>query len=93
MLRGQRILVKMLRDSLEEGYSVPSAIFNIKAGEKPESAREALEIDQAVAVIEQAAATLPHATRYLVSFIQGYAGRGAGADVGGARLQRSHHHR
>ncbi len=71
MLRVQRILVKMLRDSLEEGYSVPSAIFNIKAGEKPESAREALEIDQAVAVIEQAAATLPHATRYLVSFIQG----------------------
>lgn len=71
VLRVQRILVKMLRDSLEEGYSVPSAIFNIKAGEKPESAREALEIEQAVAVIEQAAATLPHATRYLVSFIQG----------------------
>ncbi|TIC78822.1 site-specific integrase [Nocardioides sp. GY 10127] len=68
----RRILIKMLRDSLTEGYDVPHTVFNAaaNAGAPPPSDRTALELDQAVAVLEQAA-ELPHGTRYLVSFLQG----------------------
>lgn len=74
VLRTRRVAVKMLRDALEEGYPVPSPIFNIKASkdqrgrQKPK--RDALELPQAIAVLAQASA-LPHGSRWLYGFYEG----------------------
>lgn len=73
VLRVQRVLVKMLRDALEENYSVPSSIFNIKVKKElrqPKPVREALELPQAVTVLAHAA-DLAHGSRWLVAFFQG----------------------
>lgn len=72
-LRTKRVLVKMLRDAVEEGYGVPGTIFAIKADRRRGVAkpkREALEVAQAIAVLAQAE-DLPHGLRYLVGFLQG----------------------
>lgn len=74
VLRVQRVLIKMLRDALEEGYAVPDALFNIKVRKaqsgrgKPK--REALEMVQAIAVLAHAA-ELPHGSRWLTGFYEG----------------------
>lgn len=74
VLRTQRVLVKMLRDALEEGYSVPSGVFNIKVKKaqkgSPKPKRDALELPQAISVLAHAAA-LPHGSRWLVAFYEG----------------------
>lgn len=73
VLRTQRVLVKMLRDSLEEGYAVPPGVFNIKIRKdlrKPKVARSALEVVQATATLAHAA-NLPHGSRWLIAFYQG----------------------
>ena len=73
VLRVQRVMVKMLRDSLEEGYTVPPAVFNIKIRKdlrNPKVARSALEVVQATAVLGHAA-DLPHGSRWLIAFYQG----------------------
>lgn len=75
VLRTRRTIVKMLRDAVDEGYVVPSTIFNTKSegqGQKGRAkpSRAALEMPQAVAVLAQAQ-DLPHGIRYLVGFYQG----------------------
>jgi integrase len=74
VLRVQRVLIKMLRDALEEGYAVPDPVFNIKVRkaqrgrQKPK--REALELPQAIAVLAHAA-ELEHGCRWLTGFYEG----------------------
>lgn len=73
VLRTQRVMVKMLRDALEEGYGIPSGVFNIKvkkALRRPKPVREALELVQAVTVLAHAS-ELDHGSRWLVAFYQG----------------------
>lgn len=73
VLRVQRVMVKMLRDALEDGYGVPSLVFNIKVRKelrKPKVARSALELPQAMVILAHAA-ELPHASRWLVAFFEG----------------------
>lgn len=74
VLRAQRVLVKMLRDALEEGYVVPASIFNIKVKKeltvRQRPKREALTVPQALAVLAHAA-DLPHGARYLLGFYEG----------------------
>lgn len=74
VLRVQRIMVKMLRDALEDGYVVPDPVFNIKVAKqfrgrhKPK--RLALDFPQSVAVLGQAT-KLDHGVRWLVGFYEG----------------------
>jgi integrase len=74
VLRTQRVMIKMLRDALEEGYAVPDPLFNVKVKkaqrgrQKPQ--REALELVQAIAVLGHAA-ELEHGSRWLYGFYQG----------------------
>jgi integrase len=74
VLRVQRVLIKMLRDALEEGYAVPDPVFNIKVRKaqrgRAKPKREALELPQAIAVLAHAA-QLDHGCRWLTGFYQG----------------------
>lgn len=73
VLRVQRVLIKMLRDALEEDYPIPPGVFNIKVQKhlrKPKVVRAALELPQATVVLSHAA-ELPHGSRWLVAFLQG----------------------
>lgn len=70
VLRTQRVLVKILRDAAAEGYPVAPGIFAMKAWKPPKSDRRALDLTEALAVLEQAA-QLPHGVRYYIGFLQG----------------------
>lgn len=73
VLRTQRVMIKMLRDALEEGFTIPSNVFDIKVKKElrqPKPVREALSIPEAVTVLAHAA-DLDHGSRWLVAFFQG----------------------
>lgn len=70
VLKVRWTLIAMLRASLSEGYAVPAAIFDTKGPGKLRAKREALTVEEALAVLKEASA-LPHGTRYLVAFLQG----------------------
>jgi len=70
ILRTQRVLVKMLRDAVEEGHTVPSSVFTIKAPGKGVSDRDAFSLEEALAVLTTAAER-PDKSRWAAAFLQG----------------------
>ncbi len=70
ILRTQRVLIKMLRDAVEDGHTVPASVFAIKAPGKGTSDRQALEVQEALAMLAEASG-LPHGSRWAVAFLQG----------------------
>ncbi len=69
-LRVFRTAIKMLSDAVLEGHDVPQRIFHVPSPGVGESDRTELEVTHAGAVL-QAAATLPHAARWLGALING----------------------
>lgn len=68
----RRVLVKMLRDAVAEGHTVPPAVFEKKRTRKTTSDedRDAIPVPHALAIIDQAT-RLAHGSRWVVAFFQG----------------------
>jgi len=73
-LKARRVLGKMLRDAIREGYAVPTAILDAAAPPKGQRThkptRAALEVAQAIAVLSHAA-DVEGGVRWYVSLFQG----------------------
>lgn len=72
--RCRSTMLKMLKDAVAEGHTVPSAVIATqprakRKGKKKD--REGLELEEAAAVLGQARATLPHCSRWEIAFLQG----------------------
>lgn len=69
-----RILVKMLRDAVTEGYTVQPSVFIAavpgKAKGRPKPKRDALETAEAIAILAHAA-DLPRGSRWYVGLFEG----------------------
>lgn len=69
-LRYHGSLMRMLKAAQVEGYAVPPGALLVKGRTKAVSDRTAITVDEALAILEQAAA-LPHGSRWLGAFLQG----------------------
>jgi integrase len=69
-LRTHRTLIKLLKDAALEGYDVPRRIFLVEAPSAGASDREGLEVDDAIAMLAEAAA-LPHGSMWATALLQG----------------------
>lgn len=65
-----RALMTMLRAAVREGYAVPPRIFEVKAPRPEKSDRLGMTVPEGLACI-QAAESLPHGTRWLVTLVYG----------------------
>lgn len=68
--RTHSVLNQLLKAALEEGHAVPSRVIDIQAPAIAVSDRDALTVEQAVAVLEVAAAR-DDAARWLAALLQG----------------------
>lgn len=72
--RCKAVLMKMLKDAVTEGYTVPEPVIAVQPRKKRtgrKEKREALEIDQALNVLTVARQRLPHHSRWDLAFLQG----------------------
>lgn len=71
--RARSVIVKMLKDAQSEGHSVNEAAIAppVRKGQARKSDREAMSVEEALAVIGEAQRTLPHASRWELAFLQG----------------------
>jgi len=69
-LRTHRIFIKMLKDAILEGHDVPQRVLLVAAPKLGDNDREALEVEDAVAMLAEAAA-LPHGSRWATALLQG----------------------
>lgn len=69
-LRTHATFVKMLRDAMLEGYDVPQRVLLTEAPTRAVTDRDAIPVDQAVALLG-VAATLPHGSRWATALLQG----------------------
>lgn len=69
-LRAHDVLMVMLKDAGRDGYRVPGNVLTVKRPGAPESERDALPIEHAVAVL-QVAATMPDGLKWAAPFLQG----------------------
>lgn len=70
MLRVHNTLNDMLKRALLEGYPIKPAVFKVDRPSVGVNDRDAMTLEQALAVLVQAA-ELPHGSRFLVAFMQG----------------------
>lgn len=70
MLRVHVTLNDMLKMALLEGYPIKPAVFKVKRPSVGVNDRDAMTLEQALAVLVEAA-KLPHGSRFLVAFMQG----------------------
>ncbi len=69
-LRTHRVLIKMLKAAILEGHDVPHRILLVEAPRQGVSDRDALTVDDAVAILAEAA-QLPHGSRWATALLQG----------------------
>lgn len=71
--RTRGVAIKMLKDAIVEGHPVDGNIVTAAPRKKQSRKhdREAMEVDEALAVIDQANLLLPHASRWHLAFLQG----------------------
>lgn len=68
--RAHSALTSLLKAAMAEGHTVPQQVFAVRPPANAVSDRQDLTVEQAVAVLEQAAA-LPHGSRYVAALLQG----------------------
>lgn len=68
--RVRSVLDRMLADARAEGHAVPARVLEVKAPAPNASDRSAMGVEQAVAVLKEAART-PHASRWVAALLQG----------------------
>lgn len=69
-LRTHSVLMTMLKAASVEGHAVPARLFQMKAPKKAVSDRDAMTVEEALAVLPWAG-SLPHGSRFLVALMQG----------------------
>lgn len=69
-LRAHDVLMVMIKDAGREGYRVPGNTLTVKRPGVPESERDALPIDDAVALL-RTAMTMPDGSKWVAPFLQG----------------------
>lgn len=71
--RARTVVVKLLKDAVAEGHQVDANVYAAPArtSQARKNDRAAMELDEALAVIEEANRTLPHASRWQIAFLQG----------------------
>lgn len=71
--RARGVAVKMLKDAIIEGHRVDQAVVSTSArkSQNRKADRQGMDVEQALAVIEQANLRLPHASRWHLAFLQG----------------------
>ena len=69
-LRTHSVLMKMLKAAQLEGYPVPPRVLAVKAPGKNLNDRKDIPVDQALGILQQAAA-LPHGSRFVAALLQG----------------------
>lgn len=69
-VRTHRVLLKLLRDAILEGHDVPQRVLLTPAPTAGTSNRDALLVEDAVAILGQAA-LLPHGSRWATALLQG----------------------
>lgn len=73
--RTKSVLMKMLKDAVADGHYVPQPVVAVqpkrarKGGNRKD--REGLPLEDALACVDYARRTLPHASRWQVAFLQG----------------------
>lgn len=68
--RVHAVLIKVLRDALVEGHAVPPRVLELKAPSPGENDRDAIPLDDAMALLAAAKDT-PDESRWLAAFTQG----------------------
>ena len=70
ILRTHNVLLRMLRAAVEDGHTVPPSILGMRPPKKGENERDAMRVDHAVTILEQAR-TLPQSSRWVAALLNG----------------------
>lgn len=68
--RTHSVLMSMLKDAVREGHYVPDQVFHARKPKVTESDREAIPLDQSIALL-RAAADMPDASKWAAVLLQG----------------------